>query len=575
MEKISIFGHKKPDTDSVTSAIALSYLKNKLGLNTEARILGHPNNETKFVLNHFNEEEPKYLNDVKLQIKDLNYLKNCARDYHDTIYNCFLYMNEYNIGSIPIVNQNKFVGLVSLKDIAKHQINDRIDNLCTSYDNIIKTLNAKEILKFDDEVNGDVVVTTYSSTTFIENISLNKNTILIVGDRHSIIEYAIKSKVKMIILTKNSFIKDEHLALAREYHINIILSNESSFDTTRKIWLSNYVDTVALKDNVVTISEDEDVDDFVNIAKKNKYTNYPVINKEEKCLGILRLSDINDVTKKKVILVDHNEIQQSVDGIEEAEILEIIDHHKIGNLDTKYPISFRNMPVGSTNTIIYSMFKENNLEIPKSIAGLMLSGIISDTLLFRSPTTTSKDKEAVFELANIAEVDYEAYGMEMLKAGSSLKNKTKEEVLYSDFKNFNVNNDKIGIGQILTLSPNDVLDELDEYVKLVNEVAEHNDKLIIALFVTDIIKNGSYIIYNESAKDILDNCFNTPDLHEGMFLPDYISRKKQIIPNIIDVLEKNKIYKFKKLIENNSISFLFYYNNFSGLSIHSILHLAS
>lgn len=538
MEKISIFGHKKPDTDSVTSAIALSHLKNELGLNTEARILGHPNNETKFVLNYFKKDEPKYLNDVKLQIKDLNYLKNCEKSYHDTIYNCFLYMNEYNIGSIPIVNDQKFIGLVSLKDIAKHQINDKIDTLCTSYNNIINTLNAKEILKFNDEIVGNVVVTSYSSTTFIENISLNSNTILIVGDRHSIIEYAIKSKVKMIILTKNSFIKDEHLELAKKYNINIILSNESAFDTMRKIWLSNYVDSVTLKNTVITINEDEDVDDFVALAKKNKYTNYPVLDKKDKCLGILRLSDVNDATKKKVILVDHNETLQSVDGIEEAEIIEIVDHHKIGNLDTKYPISFRNMPVGSTNTIIYSMFKENNVEIPSAIAGLMVSGIISDTLLFRSPTTTSKDKEAVFELANIAGVDYETYGMEMLKAGSSLKNKTKEEVLYSDFKNFNVNNNKIGVGQILTMSPNDVLDELDEYVDLVNEVAEHNDNLIIALFVTDIIKNGSYIIYNESARDILDNCFNTPDLHEGMFLPDYISRKKQIIPNIIDVLEK-------------------------------------
>lgn len=538
MEKISIFGHKKPDTDSVTAAISLSYLKNKLGLNTEARILGHPNNETKFVLNYFNEKEPKYLNDVRLQIKDLNYLKNYAKDYHDTIYNCFLYMNEYNVGSVPVVKNDKFVGLVSLKDIAKHQINDKIDTLCTSYNNIIKTLNAKEILKFDDEINGNVVVTSYSSTTFIENISLNKDTVLIVGDRHSIIEYAIKSKVKMIILTKNSFIKDEHLALAKQYHINIILSNESSFDTTRKIWLSNYVDSITLKENVITITDDEDVDDFIAITKKNKYTNYPVLDKEDKCLGMLRLSDINDATKKKVILVDHNEMLQSVDGIEEAEIMEIVDHHKIGNLDTKYPISFRNMPVGSTNTILYAMYKENNIEIPANIAGLMLSGIISDTLLFRSPTTTSKDKEAVFDLANIANVDYENYGMEMLKAGSSLKNKTKEEVLYSDFKNFNVNNNKIGIGQILTLSPNDVLDELNDYVELVNEVAEHNDNLIIALFVTDIIKNGSYIIYNETAQDILDNCFDINDLKEGAFIPECVSRKKQIIPNIIDFLEK-------------------------------------
>lgn len=539
MEKTYIFGHKKPDTDSVTAAINLSYLKNSLGLNTEPRILGHPNEETKFVLNYFNVNEPKYLDDVKLQIKDLNYLKDCSRKNTDTIYNSFLAMNESNIGSLPVIdNENHFLGLISLKDIARHQINDKIDTLCTSYNNIIDTLNAKEILKFDDEIRGNVIVTTYRSTTFIENISLDENTILIVGDRHSIIEYAIKSKVKMIILTKNSYIKEEHIELAKENKVNIILSDELSFDTTRKIWLSNYIETIILKDNIISIEEDEDVNDFIDLTKKHKYTNYPVLSKKGECLGILRLSDVNEAVKKKVMLVDHNEYIQSVDGIEEAEIVEIVDHHKIGNVNTKSPISFRNMPVGSTNTILYSMYKEANIEIPKHIAGLMISGIISDTLLFKSPTTTEFDRIAVKELASIANVDYEKYGFEMLKAGSSLKNKTKEEVLYADFKNFNVNNKKIGVGQILTMNPSDVLDELDEYVKLVNEVSEHNDMLITALFVTDILNDGSYIIYNESAKDILDNCFDIPNIEEGDFIQGCISRKKQIIPNIIDVLEK-------------------------------------
>ena len=539
MEKIYIFGHKKPDTDSVTAAINLSYLKNCLGFKTEPRILGHPNEETKFVLNYFNVNEPKYLNDVKLQIKDLNYLKNCSRKSTDTIYNSFLAMNELNIGSLPVIdNKNHFLGLISLKDIARHQINDKIDTLCTSYSNIIDTLNAKEILKFDDEIKGNIIVTTYRSTTFIENITLDENTILIVGDRHSIIEYAIKSKVKMIILTKNSYIKEEHIELAKENKVNIILSDELSFDTTRKIWLSNYLDTIVLKDNIISIEEDEDVNDFIDLTKKHKFTNYPVLNKKGECLGILRLSDINEAVKKKVMLVDHNEAIQSVDGIEEAEIMEIVDHHKIGNVNTKAPISFRNMPVGSTNTILYSMYKEANIEIPKHIAGLMISGIISDTLLFKSPTTTEFDKIAVKDLAKIADVDYEKYGFEMLKAGSSLKNKTKEEVLYTDFKNFNVNNKKIGVGQILTMNPSDVLDEIDEYVKLVNEVSEHNDMLITALFVTDILNDGSYIIYNESAKDILDNCFDIPNIKEGEFIKGCISRKKQIIPNIIDVLEK-------------------------------------
>jgi len=538
MENIYVFGHKKPDTDSVTATIALSYLKNKLGINADPRVLGNPNNETKFVLNHFNVEEPKYLNDVKLQIKNLNYLKDCAFRSKSTIFESFTYMNENNIGSIPVVDyEDNFLGLVSLKDIAKYQILERIDLLHTSYTNIIKTLNAKEILKYDNEIDGTVVVTSFRSTTFIETSNIDKNTILIVGDRHSIIEYAISVGVKMIILTKNSFIKDEHLELARIKKVNIILSNESAFDTTRKIWLSNYVEDIALKD-VITIQENSDVDDFIEIAKKNKYTNYPVVSKSNKCNGILRLSDINDVNKKKVILVDHNEAAQSVDGIEEAEIVEIVDHHKIGSIDTHYPINFRNMPVGSTNTIIHMIYKENKVEIPDYIAGLMLSGIISDTLLFRSPTTTELDKLAVNELSVIANVNVNEYGIQMLKAGSSLKGKTKEEILYNDFKNFNVDTKKIGIGQVLTLNIDEIMNDKEAFIELINKIAVQNDYYLVALFVTDIINNGSYILYSNSNSNTIENAFGIDNLYQGYFLDKCISRKKQVIPNIISVLER-------------------------------------
>lgn len=538
MEKIYVFGHKKPDTDSVTASISLSYLKNKLGINATPRVLGNPNNETKFVLNYFNTNEPKYLNDVKLQIKDLNYLKNCELQYNNTIFDGFTYMNENNIGSIPVIDKDKkFLGLVSLKDIAKHQINDEISNLSTSYTNIIKTLNAKQILKFDDEINGKIIVTSYSSTTFIENANIDENTILIVGDRHSIIEYAIKCKVKMIILTKNSCIKDEHIKLAEKNKINIILSDDAAFNTTRKIWLSNYLETITLE-NVITIPEDSDVDDFITIAKRNKYSNYPVINKKNECYGILRLSDVNDATKKKVILVDHNEEDQSVDGLDEADVIEIIDHHKIGNIDSNFPINFRNMPVGSTNTIIYLMYKEHNIEIPNNIAGLMLSGIISDTLLFNSPTTTELDKNTVLELSQIANVDYKKYGIDMLKAGSSLKGKTKEEILYSDFKHFTIDNKKVGIGQVTTMNAEEIISDKTDYIDILNKSAMENDYYIVALFVTDILRNGSYMLYNDNAVNILDNVFSIEDIYQGYFLDGCVSRKKQVIPAIMDTLEK-------------------------------------
>ena len=537
--KMYIFGHKKPDTDSITAAISLSYLKNSLGFNTEARVLGNPNNETKYVLDYFNVQTPKYLNDVKIKIRDLDFLKGYSAKKTDSMYQGFEYMNENLIGNLPIIDEdNNFLGLVSLKDIAKHQISGDISKLCTSYKNIIETIDSKEILKFDDEICGNIIVASYRSATFIDTVSLDGNSILIIGDRYNIIEHAIKQQVKLIIITGNKFIDPKLIELAKEYKVNIISSKENTFVTSRKIGMSNYLETIIYNDNIVSIDYKDDVNDFVDLTKKYKYSNYPVLKDDSKYIGLVRLSDVTSTNKKQVILVDHNEESQSVDGLEEAEIVEIVDHHKIGTLGTSVPINFRNMPVGSSNTIVALLYKENSIEIPKEIAGLMLSGIISDTLLFKSPTTTELDKLIGAELADIAGVNIEEYGMNMLKAGSSLKGKTKEEILYMDFKNFTIDNKKVGIGQITTLNIDEIMNEKEEYIKLINEVAANNDYYIVGLFATDIIKNGSYLFYNDSANDVLDNCFGIKDICQGYYLDGVVSRKKQIIPNIMNELEK-------------------------------------
>lgn len=539
MDKIYVVGHKKPDTDSITGALSLTYLKKQLGINAEARTLGDINNETKYALDYFNVDEPKYLNDVKLQIKNVNYVKDYFINEKKSLYDGFNYMNEYNIGILPVCDdENKFTGLVTLKDIAKYQLSDNLNGLCTSYDNLLKTLNAKEILRFDEEFDINILAASFKSTTFIERVDVNENTGLIVGDRHSIIEYAIENNAKIIILTNSSWIKDEHLELACEKKVNIIKTEYDTFTTSRKIWLANYLYTQKMNIETVCFTEDEDIDDVIDKCKKFKYSNYPILNKKNKCLGLLRLSDINDVNKKKVILVDHNEESQSVDGLKEAEIVEIIDHHKIGTLGTSMPINFRNMPVGSSNTIIYLMYRENGVIIPKELAGMMLSGIISDTLLFRSPTTTELDKEIANSLAKIAGVDLEEYGMNMLKAGSSLKGKTKEDVLFTDFKNFSIDGKKIGIGQITTFDISQIENVKDEYVELINKTAKNNEYYIVALFVTDVISNGSYIYYNDNSKEIFEIGFDIKELHQGYYIENCVSRKKQIIPKIIDVLEK-------------------------------------
>ena len=406
-KKIYIFGHRNPDTDSVTSAIALSYLKNELGMNTIPTVLSGLNNETKYVLNYFKVPEPKFINDVRIKVKDLNYTKRYSVTEEDSINDTYQRMSEAGISKIPVVDKNKkMLGIISMKDIAKEQFADNIDLIDTTYDDILETINGEEVLRFDNDIKGNLSIASYQKDTIFQDDYLNPNTILIIGDRHSVIEFAIKKKVKLIIITGPNTIKTPQLNLAKKNKVNIINTNNNTIISARKINLSNKVKTIPYEKDITVINENDNITDFIKFANKTRYSYYPVTNNKEDCIGILRMSDVVYDNKQKVILVDHNTPEQTAIGIEEAEILEIIDHHNIGSIGTNSPINFRNMPVGSTNTIINLMYQENNIEIPKTIAGLMLAGILSDTLLLTSPTTTKIDKEAVEKLSTIAEIDY-------------------------------------------------------------------------------------------------------------------------------------------------------------------------
>lgn len=538
MRQTYIFGHKKPDTDSVMSAIGLSYLKNKLGENTKPKILGDINKETKYALDYFKIKTPEYLNDVKLQLKDIDYHKNFFIKETDSIYNGYKYMLQSELTGLPIVKESgTLTGLVTIKDLSHIIINDKANFLYTSYQNLLEVLKAEELVKFDDEIYGSILLATYRSTTFMQTVKLENNTILIVGDRHSIIEYAVNSKVKMIILSGDSIIKDEHLEIARKNKVNIIRTPYNAYHITRLIILANYIKTMLRAINPIKFDHTEFVDNVIDINNKLKHTNYPIVDKKNKCLGLLKITDLSEKHPKRVILVDHNEKTQSVEGLEEAEILEIIDHHNLGNITTSTPINFRNMAVGSTCTIVYTLYKERNVEIPKEIAGIILSGILSDTLILKSPTTTSKDIEAVEELSKIAEVDYKEYGLKLLKAGTSLEGMSKEDVLYNDFKTYSVKEKTFAIGQFFTMNFNDIEKDIEEYINVLNKVATTNNYNLVALYVTDIIKNGSYIIYNESGKDTLEIAYGDPNITQGYFVPGCVSRKKHVVPIIMPLFE--------------------------------------
>ena len=532
-----IFGHKNPDTDTVCSSIALSYLKNELGGKTVPKVLGNINEETKFVLNYFNIPVPNYLNDVRVRIKNIKYDKKAYINENSSINAAFKLMQKQNITAIPLIDEKKkLTGYVTLKEIARYLINGNKEMVSTTLDNIVETLDAKIIIKKDDVIAGDILIAGLQDKTIRKEVELSEKDILIVGDRYKVLEYAISCKVKLIILPLNIELDKKILTKAEQNNVNIIATALNSYQIANKIILSNYIKSINTNRNPVTVYNDDYFTDFKTMTHKINHTNYPIINNKNECLGLIRLTGPNEYEKQKVILVDHNNLAQSVDGIEEADILEIIDHHNLGAIGTTVPINFRSKPVGCTATMIYDMFVEEKVPIPKNIAGIMLSAILSDTLLLTSPTTTEDDRFVAVKLANIAKVDIDTYGTEMLKAASSIAGKSVEELIKMDFKSFVVGSKNLGIGQIMTMDFDTVKEKIDEFVNKLNEMANTNYSNVV-IFVTDIIKNGSYVIYDEKSEDIIADSFGIKNIHQGVFLPKLVSRKKQILPSILNTID--------------------------------------
>ena len=537
-EKVYVFGHQKPDTDSVTSAISVAYLKRMLGMNAEARILGEINKETKFVLKYFKVKTPAYLDSVKLQIKDVDYNKGYQVLETSTILDTYNYFNELGITGAPIISSNKKIkGVVTSKDIVSKIIEDDREYVNTSYDNLLKSVEGSQILRFSDEITGKIIVATVKSETLLSENRFDSDTILIVGERKNVINYAIESNVKTIIVVGGNDISLEQLKIAEDKKINIIKTHLESFKTARRVMYSEYIKNIMNDNKFYKFNQNYNFYDFLKEARKLGHNNYPVVGRRDECLGLIRVTDKNIKHNKKVILVDHNESTQSVDGLDEATIIEVVDHHKIGDLSTSDPINFRNMAVGSTNTIVFQMFRERHIDIPYEIAGMMISGILSDTLCLTSSTTTDLDKITVSLLANEMHLDYESYYKEMLKAGTSIEGLTKKEVLTQDYKNFQVEDKKYAIGQTITLDIDNIMKDKDEYISLMEEKKKDHELELILFIITDVLKNGSYILYTSGCEEMLSESFNINDVYEGVFIPGMTSRKKQVVPYINEYIK--------------------------------------
>ena len=543
-ENIYITGHKNPDSDSICAALAYAEYKNANGnINAIPVRLGEINRETKFILDYFGVEAPILLETARLSVEDLDFDKIAPVSSDISLRMALELMKKNNINSLPVIDENEqLVGIVTISDIIGSYI-DVWDNTIlgksgTSIDNIIDTLSAKSInipskMK---PLTGKLLVLAMEPRSVVEYIE--KNDIVICGNRRDAQELAINSDISLMIVTGNIKVDDEIINHAVEKGISIISTPHDTFTTSRLITQSVPIKHVMTSDSLVMFALDDLVDDVKVQMSQTRYRTYPVIddNNNNKVVGLISRYHLISSMKKKVILVDHNERSQSVDGLEECEILEIIDHHRVADVFTGNPIYFRNEPVGSTSTIIASIMFENGRRPSKKMAGILAAAIISDTLLFKSPTSTNIDKMVLERLGRIADLDVDKFAMEMFKAGTSLVGKTPQELLNQDFKAFTIGEDKVGIAQVYTMDPASLRDMKSSLIELMEERAKKDEYSIFILMLTDIFDQASEMVVVGHNKELIAKAFGETLVNDSFNAPGVLSRKKQVVPPITNAL---------------------------------------
>lgn len=535
---IYVTGHKNPDSDSICAAFSYAEFKNKTGnlLAVPVR-LGNVSRETQFILDYFRVEAPQFLKTVKLKVEDLQFDAISPVSPDISLKTAWTIMKDKNIKTLPVADFNDhLLGVLPVSNLTSCYMdiwdNTILSKSNTSLDNIIDTLSAKEsyISKSRDSFPGKIVVTAMQPDSMKDYIE--KGDIAIVGDRHEAQEALLDLEVSLIIITGSHAPDAKIIEKAKEKDITIIVTPYDSFTTSRLIIQSIPVGYVMVKENIVTFSSDDLVDDIRDIMAKTRFRSYPVIDSNGRVLGTVSRYHLISNYKKKIIQVDHNERGQSVDGLEDAEILEIIDHHRVADIQTSNPILFRNEPLGSTSTIVGKSFFENGIRPSKQAAGLLCGAIISDTLLFRSPTCTYQDKNMCRKLAEIAGINIEDFAREMFKAGTSLKGKTVPEIFNQDFKPFAIEDIKIGIAQVNTMDIEGFMPLKDEMLDYMETKAKEANLDMVMLLLTDILNEGSQILVAGEKPNIVEKAFKVELKDNGAFLPGVVSRKKQVVPPI-------------------------------------------
>ena len=545
-EKVFVIGHKNPDTDSICSAIAYADIKNRTSQNVKyiAKRAGQINEETEYVLNRFGMQPPGYLSNIGTQVKDMDIRISPDADKNMSLKNAWDLMMEKSIVSLPIKDsEGKLEGLITIGDIAKTYMDTTDSYLLsrarTQYKRIAETIGGTVIEGNEHGyfVKGKVLVATANPHMLKDFIE--ENDLIIMGDREEDHLEAISQNASCIIVGMGIKVSDKVIKLAHEKDIVIIMSPYDTFTISRLINQSIPVRYIMKTENLVTFSTEDYTDDIQNEMIRHRHRAFPVINKKGKCIGTISRRNFLDMHKKKVALVDHNEKTQAVDNIEKAEIVEIIDHHKLGSLETMTPVSFRNQPVGCTATILYQMYGEQRLEISPVIAGLLCAAIISDTLMFRSPTCTLADKMAAGALALIAGIDIEKFAKEMFKAGSNLKDKSPEEIFYQDYKKFIAEGDiNFGVGQISSMDSEELAEIKERLVPfMVSECGRHGVTRVYFMLTNIIEESTELLYYGEGSEDMAKTAFHMNPVDGSFILKGVVSRKKQLIPALMEAAQ--------------------------------------
>lgn len=545
-KKVYVVGHKNPDTDSICSAIAYANLKKQIAGDKYRFVpmrAGMLNEETQYVLDRFGVDAPKLLGNVHLRVQDVDVNRMKGISSNMSIKEAWALMKERNVYTVAVTRDDKLEGVISTQNIAMSYMdvydNEILAKARTQYQNIVDVLNGEVVTGNPHAyfIKGKVAVAA-SSPDLMETY-IEKDDLVILGNRYESQLCAIEMDASCLVICQGAQVSKTIKKLASERDIVVITTPHDTFTVSRLINQSIPVKYFMDKDGLTIFNTTDYVENIKDVMTKKRTRDFPVVDKEGKFYGFISSRRLMEADKRRVILVDHNEKTQAVDGIDEAEILEIIDHHRLGSLETVGPVYFRNQPVGCTATIVYDMYKENGIVPDKTMASLLCSAIISDTLLFRSPTCTWLDRAAAEELAKIAELDMKELADHMFQAGSNLKGKSAEEICFQDFKHFTVGDVKFGVGQINSMNT-DELSEIKERLLPYLEQAANVHRLDMVYFMlTNIVEESTELLcYGKRAKEQVIEAFDLPADTEDIHLEGVVSRKKQLIPTFVIHLQQ-------------------------------------